>query len=252
LNKRLPSKIPTPLSSGYRPELDVSTLLNDEEAHYYLQLIGILQWAVELGRIDITFCVAIMSKYLVQPRVGHLNELYHLFRYLKSHDRSRIILDASRPTIDEKRFLKQDWTEFYRDAKEPIPPNAPEPRGKSVMVSCFVAANHAGDRVTRRSHTGIIIFVNHAPIIWYSKQQNTVETSTFGSEFVAARIAVELIESLCYKLWLLGVPIDGPANMYCDNDSICSNSTKPESTLKKKHNAIAYHRVREAVAAGTI
>jgi hypothetical protein len=51
---------------------------------------------------------------------------------------------------------------------------------------------------------------------------------------------------------MFGVPIDGPANVYCDNDSVCSNSTKPKSTLKKKQNAIAYHRVREAVAAGTI
>mmetsp|Transcript_12766 Transcript_12766/g.18321 ORF Transcript_12766/g.18321 Transcript_12766/m.18321 type:complete len:118 (-) Transcript_12766:261-614(-) len=81
-----------------------------------------------------------------------------------------------------------------------------------------------------------------------------VETSTFGSEFVAARIAVELIESLRYKLRMFGVPIDdGPANVNCGNDSVCSNSTNPESTLKKKHKAIAYHRVvREAVAAGTI
>ncbi len=94
--------------------------------------------------------------------------------------------------------------------------------------------------------------MNHTPIIWYSKQQNTVETSTFRSEFVAARIAVELIESLFYKLRMFGIPIDGPTNVYCDNDSICSNSTKPELTLKKKHKAIAYHRVREAVAAGTI
>lgn len=86
LNKRLPNKTLSPLSSGYRPELDVSPLLNDEEANYYQQLIGVLQWAVELGRIDIAFCVSIMSKYLVQPRVDHLNELYHLFAYLKSHD----------------------------------------------------------------------------------------------------------------------------------------------------------------------
>ncbi len=94
--------------------------------------------------------------------------------------------------------------------------------------------------------------MNCAQIIWYSKQQNTVESSTFGLKFIAARIAVELIESLRYKLRMFGVPIDGPANVYCDNDSVCSNSTKPESTLKKKLNAIAYHRVQEAVAAGTI
>ncbi len=230
----------------------MSPLLKDNEANYYQQLIGILHWAVELGRINIAFCVALMSKYLVQPREGHLHQLFHLFGYLKSHDRSRIVLDASRPKVDEQHFVKQDWTEFYRDAQEPIPPNTPEPRGNSVIISCFVDADHAGDRITRRSHTGIIIFVNRAPIIWYSKQQNTVETSTFGSEFVAAQIAVELIESLCYKLRMFGIPIDGPTNVYCDNDAMVTKSTKPESQLKKKHNAIAYHRVHEAVAASTI
>jgi len=67
MNKCLPNKVPTPLSSGYHPELDVSPLLGDEEANYYQQLIGVLRWAVELGRINIAFCTAIMSKYLVQP-----------------------------------------------------------------------------------------------------------------------------------------------------------------------------------------
>lgn len=132
MNKCLPNKVPTPLSSGYHPELDVSPLLGDEEANYYQQLIGVLRWAVELGRINIAFCTAIMSKYLVQPWRGHLDKVFRMFAYLKSHDRSRIVLDPSRPRIDESRFIKQDWTEFYRDAVEPIPPNAPEPRGKSV------------------------------------------------------------------------------------------------------------------------
>ncbi len=73
-----------------------------------------------------------------------------------------------------------------------------------------------------------------------------METSTFGSEFVAARIAVELIESLRYKLRMFGVPIDGPTNLYVDNESVVLNSTHPESTLKKKHNAIAYFLVSVA------
>ena len=79
-----------------------------------------------------------------------------------------------------------------------------------------------------------------------------METSTFGSEFVAACIAVELIESLRYKLRMFGVPLVGPANMFCDNNWVVVNCTIPESTLKKKHYAIAYHKVREAVAQGTI
>ena len=66
------------------------------------------------------------------------------------------------------------------------------------------------------------------------------------------RIAVEMIEALRYKLRMFGVPIDGAANVYCDNDAVCNNVVQPESVLRKKHHSIAYHRCREAVAAGTI
>ncbi len=63
------------------------------------------------------------------------------------------------------------------------------------------------------------------------------------------RIAVELLVSLRYKLRMKGVPLEGPVNTFCDNSSVVTNSTIPSSTLKKKHNSIAYHRVREAIAA---
>ena len=121
-----------------------------------------------------------------------------------------------------------------------------------MSTHCFVDADHAGNLVTRRSQTGILIFVNRAPIIWYSKHQNTVKTSTFGSKFVVMQIVVELIESLRYKLRMFGIPIEGSTNVYCDNEAVTKNATIPESTLKKKHNSIAYHWTCEAVAAGTI
>jgi hypothetical protein len=65
-------------------------------------------------------------------------------------------------------------------------------------------------------------------------------------------IAVEQIEGLQYKLRMMGVPIEGAANVFCDNQSVFKNCSFPESTLKKKHNAIAYHRVSEAQASRTI
>jgi hypothetical protein len=99
---------------------------------------------------------------------------------------------------------------------------------------------------------GILIFVNRAPIVWLSKRTNTVESSTFGSEIVALRNAVDLIESLRYKLRMFGVPIEGPTNVFCDNEAVTKNCSTPESTLKKKHHSINYHRNREAVAAKTI
>ena len=70
-----------------------------------------------------------------------------------------------------------------------------------------------------------------------------METSTFGSEFVAARIVVEMVEGLQYKLWMMGVQVDGPTNVFCGNAAIMMKTTKPKSIVKKKHNAIAYHCV---------
>ena len=128
----------------------------------------------------------------------------------------------------------------------------PEARGIEITITAFVDANHAGDKTDRKSQTGVLIFVNKAPIHRYSKKQNTVESSTFGAEFCAMRTALDMIEGLRYKLRMLGVPIDGPANVYCDNEAVYKNTSIPESVLKKKHHSIAYHRCREAVAAGTM
>jgi hypothetical protein len=144
-------------------------------------------------------------------------------------------------TYRSKRFIKCDWSEFYPEAAEAIPTNMPRPRGKEVSMSCFVDADHAGCRETRRSHSGIIL----------SKRQNTVEASTYGSELLAMRIAIEMIEGLRYKLRMIGVPIPDECAVFCDNSAVVTNS-RPESTLKKKHTAINFHRVRKAIAAGTI
>ena len=140
--------------------------------------------------------------------------------------------------------------QFYPDAEEAMPNNAPEPRGKPAQLNVFVDADHAGNKITRRSHAGILAFVNMAPTHWYSKRQNTVESSTFSSEFIALKITVELIISLRYKLRMFGVPIEEPAKIFCDNEAVHKNASRADSTLKKKHNSVAYHRVREAVAAG--
>ena len=141
---------------------------------------------------------------------------------------------------------------LYPDAQEEFPPNAPKPRGKPVQINCFVDSDHAGDRITRRSHTGIILYLNTAPITWYSKKQTTVESSTFGSEFVALRLSAEQIISLRYKLRMFGIPIDGAANVFCDNESVFKNASIAESRLKKKHNSICFHRVRECVASAIL
>jgi hypothetical protein len=252
VDERLPTKVTTPLSSGYRPELDTSPELDAKLANYFQGLIGVLRWMCELGRIDILQAVALLLRFLANPRRGHLDQVFHLFGYLKRYSKSSLVFDETLPEFDGSRFNVCDWQEYYPDAVEAIPPNAPVPRGNTVMTTCFVDADHAGCQVTRRSQTGVLLYVNREPVVWYSKRQNTVEASTFGSEFIAMKTAVELIEGLRYKLRMMGIPLDGSTNIFCDNEAVVKNTTKPESTLKKKNNAIAYHRVREAQAAETV
>ena len=131
----------------------------------------------------------------------------------------------------------------------------PKPRGRPVVTTAFVDASHAANRKTRKSHTGYVIFVNRAPILWYSKRQQTVEGSTFSSEFIAMKTCVEAIVHLRYKLRMFGIPMqDGntATNIFCDNESVVKNASQVESTLNKKHNSLAYHYCCWATAAGII
>ena len=75
---------------------------------------------------------------------------------------------------------------------------------------------------------------------------------TYGAELVALRIATDIIIEFRYKLWMMGIPMSGPSVVLCDNQGVVLNTSLPSSSLKKNHNAIAYHRVREAVAAEVI
>jgi hypothetical protein len=116
-------------------------------------------------------------------------------------------------------------------------------------LTCYVDADHARDISDRKSVTGILLLLNNTPISWISKRQKTVENSTYGSELVATRIAVELIISMRYFLMMLGVKIEPSSMLIGDNMAVILNTTIPASTLKKKHQACNYHKIRECIAA---
>ena len=98
------------------------------------------------------------------------------------------------------------------DREEVLPPDMPTPLGKPFVIRCFVdAADHAGDDVTRKSRTGFIVYLNNAPIYWYSKRQGSVESSTYQAEFTAMKEATEYIRALRYRLRMMGIPVEGPA-----------------------------------------
>jgi hypothetical protein len=115
--------------------------------------------------------VSVLSSFNAMPREGHLDAVFHIYGYIKNKHNSGMIFDPTYPNIDLSNFKECDWREFYGDVKEAIPPNAPPPRGKEVVMRLFVDSSHADDKLTRRSRTGYFIFLNMAPIAWLSKQQ---------------------------------------------------------------------------------
>jgi len=238
--------------------VDVTQVLDEEKTNRFQQLIGILRWAIELGRVDILTEVSCLSQHLAEPREEHLIAVFKIFKYLNQHlkiSNRRIVFNGKSMVIDSaiiNDFNRDEWMDFYSDAREELPVRIPEPLGNPVQVIAYVDANHAGNIKTRTSHSGVLIYINQAPIIWYNKRQNTVEASSFGSEYIALRICTEMVEALRYKLRCFGVPVEGPADVLCDNRSVVTNSSVPTSVLNKRHNAICLHRVKEAQAAGII
>ena len=132
-----------PLSSGYHPELDSSPELNAQHANYYQGQIFVLQWIVKLGRINILVPVAHMSQCLTLLCKGHLEQVLHILVYLKQYGQSTLVFDDYTADFDETCFIKADWSEYYPDAAELIPPH-----GKAVTTMHFVHANHARCHVT--------------------------------------------------------------------------------------------------------
>ena len=122
------------------------------------------------------------------------------------------------------------------------------PHRKLVIITTYEDANLYHDYLTSRSATGVLHLVNQTPVDWYCKRQATVETATFGLEFNVVRTTTEQIMDIRYTLRMLGVPVID-SYMFGDNQSVLTNSIVPHSQLNKRHNALAYHRVREAIAA---
>ena len=247
--EKLPARAKSPWSYNYRPETDISPTLSPTDAAYFQSLIGVLRWIVELGRADIAMETSALASMMAAPRIGHLQQVFRMFAFLKVKHNGVMVFDPTVPAIDESQFAREDWSATaYGECREEIPPNAPSPRGIGFTMRAFVDSDHAGDVATRRSRTGFFIFLNSAPIYWFTKKQTSIETSSFGSEFIAMKQCCEYIRGLRYKLRMMGISVELPTFIFGDNQSVLANTSKPHSTLKKKSSSIAFHFVREGCA----
>ena len=245
-----PREYTSPLEKGDHPEIDDTEELNEEGIKKYQTMIGCLQWAVSLGRFDIQTATMTMSRFRVAPCQGNLERLKRMYGYLKTFSSAAIRVRVLEPELGELPDQEFDWCQsVYGNVQELVPKDAPKPLGKAVTTVTYKDANLYHDMLTGRAVTGVLHLCNQTLVDWYSKRQATVETATFGSEFTAARTAVDQIIDLRTTLRYLGVPVNTKSYMFGDNQAAVTNSSIPHSSLNKRHNALSYHRVREMIAA---
>ena len=252
-NEKPSQKCHSPIEKGDHPELDTSDFLLADDISKYLSMVGALQWIISIGRFDITTAVMTLGSFRVAPRKGHMDRLKRIYGYLAKFPSATIRIRTDLPDYSNLPDLKYDWEHsVYGNVKEDIPLDIPTPLGKPVILTSYVDANLRHDMVTGRSVTGILHLINKTPFDWYSKKQATVETATYGSEFIAARTCVEQVIDIRQTLRYLGIPILGKTYMFGDNKSVVDSSTIPHHKLHKRHNQLSFHRVREAIASGMI
>jgi hypothetical protein len=184
------TKIISPLVKGDHPEVDDSAFIKGEGMQQYQSLIGQLQWAISLGRFDITVVIMTMSAFRSAPRVGHLNRVKRICGHLSKTKHSVIRIRTEEADYSNVPRNECDW-EFSvcGGATEELPKDAPEPLGKPVVTTTYVDANLCHCMMTGKSGSGVIHLHNKTPVDWCGKKQGTAETATYGMEFVAARTA---------------------------------------------------------------
>ena len=172
---------------------------------------------IKVGRINKTTKVLLLLSHVALPREGHLDAAMHAMAHVGQRHNSRLVYNPSYPEIYHNVFKECDWLEFYRDVKEAIHINALEPQGKDVDICMFVDSDVGGDKVSCRSRSCFLIYVNTALVQWFSKEQSTVETSVFGAVFVTMKQDIDTQRGSRYKLRKMGIPISGPAYIYVEN-----------------------------------
>ena len=235
-NKDTPKGYKTPLDKNDHPELDTSEILEGDMATKYLTMVGQLQWLVTLWRFDIHAQVAMMSRFRAAPRQGHMDRLKRIYSYAIRTKDYAIRFRTEKPDYSFHPDQDFDWTySVYGDVHEILPDDMPDPLGESVTTTTTMDAN-LNCLATGNSLTGCLHFVNKTPVDWYSKKQATVETATYGSEFVAAKTATEQIMDIRQTMRYLGAPITTKSFLFGDNRSVVTSATLPDSTLTKRHN----------------
>jgi hypothetical protein len=260
LGRKLGKSAKTPSKENEQLELDDSDFLSTKEHRNFQQLAGIAQWLCTCGRFDLIPALNNVSRFSAAPRAKHMDAAIRIFEYLNCHKEKWIKLspEQHQPASvleDPLKGKESDWSDMYdvQGYDEPEPEQVdfhdPEPNGtKGLDITVYFDSNHAHDVVTRRSVSGIIVYVGSCPVFAVSKRQGAIATSTYSAEMCAAKVGVDEAINMRVMLRSMGVPIKGPTKVIGDNLGQLQSVTNPGTPCKNKSNHIAYHFIREAVA----
>lgn len=187
------------------------------------------------------------------PRKGHLERAKRVVGYLLKMRHAILRFRTGKPDCSDVSDRVFEWTHtVYGGTKEILKDDAPQPKGPQVQLTYYVDANFMHCLMMEGSVTGIIHYANQTLLDWFTKKQNTVETATYGSEFMAACICVEQIYDIRNTLQYLGVAICEVSMMFGDNESVVNSSLLPHVKLHKQHAMLSFHKVQQAIAMGAI
>ncbi len=217
-----------------------------------MSLIGFLQWAVSIGRLDIAVFDMTLSSFREMPRKGHLDRAKCIVGHLCKMNGYVICFRTEEPDFSELPEQDISWAQsIYGNTSEFLPCGAPQPLSKLATMTHYVDANLYHDFMTGRSVTSILTLINKTPVEWYAKKQATVKCATSGSEFIATRICIDQAVDFRITLWYLGVPLHG-TSMFGDNNSVIESPSTPVTSLHKKYHALSFHCIREAITSDII
>ena len=190
----------TPMSPQSHPELDESAILDVEGHRKYQQLVGIAHWLITCGRFDLCYAISSLSRFSACPREGHLKELGRVFKYLNKNRTISVTINPNDYAAPQHTIMREeaDWSEHYPGAEEELDGKFPMPLGKELTTTIFFDSDHAHDKVTRKSITGVLGLIGSTPVVGMSKRQGAIATSTYTAELCASTYSFR--RSNCYPL----------------------------------------------------
>ena len=200
-------------------------LLSQNEQAKYRSGVGMLLYLVKFSRPDIANSVRELSKVMDGATKGHLKCLLRVIKF---------VLDT------REKCLQMDLSNF--DASG----------GVKWGMKAFCDSDFAGDKDTRISVTGFVIYVMGALISWRSRGQKSVTLSSSEAEYVALSEVCAEIMFIKQVLEFLKMKVELPIVVHVDNVGAIYLASNATTSQRTRHIDVRYHFVRDYVEDGVV